>query len=129
MKILLDTHALLWWWGESEKISRRVLSLVKDPANAIVVSAASAWEISTKHRIGKLPVGARIVQEWNNRIRNDSFTELPINSVHALRAGTIPSDHCDPFDRMIAAQSILEKLPVASIDQAISDLGAERIWE
>ena len=106
-----------------------MLSLVKDPGNVIVVSAASAWEISTKHRIGKLPVGARIAHEWIDRIRKDSFTELPISSIHALRAGAIPSDHRDPFDRMIAAQSILEKIPVASIDQAINDLGAERIWE
>jgi PIN domain nuclease of toxin-antitoxin system len=129
VNILLDTHVILWWWAEPEKLSSRVMTLVKDPANTIVVSAASAWEISTKHRIGKLPQGGRIMQEWVDRLRIDRFVELTIHSVHAIRAGSIPSDHRDPFDRIIAAQSILEEYPVVSVDPSISSLGAERIWE
>jgi PIN domain nuclease of toxin-antitoxin system len=129
MSYLLDTHALLWWWSKPEKLSPRVLSLMKDRENRFLVSAASAWEIATKHRIGKYPAGGRIIEEWSMRIREDRFEELPISSTHALRAGRLPGAHRDPFDRMLAAQGLLEELPVISADPAISSLGAARIWE
>jgi PIN domain nuclease of toxin-antitoxin system len=129
MNYLLDTHALLWWWSTPEKLSSRVLSLMKDPENRFFVSAASAWEIATKYRIGKFPQGGTIVEEWAIRIREDRFEELPISSLHALRAGRLPGEHRDPFDRMLAAQGILEELPVISIDPAISSLGAARLWD
>lgn len=129
MTLLLDTHAVLWWWSAPSRLATRVLTLIKDPATTIVVSAASAWEVATKLRIGKLPDGERLTVEWVERLRIDAFTEIAISSQHALRAGAIPSDHRDPFDRMIAAQSILEGFPVASIDHALSDLGAQRVWD
>ena len=93
-----------------------------------MVSAASAWEISTKYRIGKYPNGGRVISEWSDRIETDRFQEISITSAHALRAGSLPGKHRDPFDRMLAAQSIIEALAVVSSDSAISDLGAERIW-
>ena len=102
---------------------------MKDPENRFFVSAASAWEIATKHRIGKYPPGGRIIEQWSTRLQEDRFLELPISSVHALRAGRLPGDHRDPFDRMLAAQSLVEELPVLSGDAAISGLGAARIWE
>jgi PIN domain nuclease of toxin-antitoxin system len=126
---LLDTHALLWWWAQPEHLSLRVLGLLKDPQTTVVVSAASAWEIATKHRIGKLPSGGTIIAQWDERIATDGFIELAISPGHALRAGTLPGTHRDPFDRMLAAQSILEEIPVISIDEALSSLGAARIWE
>ncbi len=129
VKLLLDTHVLLWWWSDPDRLSARVISLLRDPANTFLVSAASAWEIATKHRIGKFPDGGRIAQQWNERIAIDRFAELPILCGHALRAGSLPGDHRDPFDRMIAAQSILEEVPVMSADDQISALGAERVWE
>ena len=129
MKIILDTHALLWWWSLPDRLSARVLALIGDPDNEISVSAASAWEISTKTRIGKLPDGGRIMSTWDERVRSDRFRELEIGWRHALKAGRIVSDHRDPFDRMIVAQSLIEGIPVASVDPAISHLGAERIWE
>jgi PIN domain nuclease of toxin-antitoxin system len=119
---------VLCWWSVPRRLATRVLTLIKDPATTIVVSAASAWEVATKHGIGKLPDGGRLALEWAERLRIDAFTELAITSQHALRAGAIPSDHRDLFDRMIAAQSILDGRPVASIDHALSDLGAERVW-
>jgi PIN domain nuclease of toxin-antitoxin system len=128
MTYLVDTHVLLWWWSKPEKLSRRVLALLRDPENGVFVSAASAWEIATKYRIGKYPPGGRIVEEWSTRIRVDRFQELPISSNHALRAGRLPGTHPDPFDRMLAAQGLLEDLPVLSTDPAISGLGAARIW-
>ena len=92
------------------------------------MSAASAWEIATKTRIGKLPSGEGIIAAWQQRIDTDRFLELPVRWSHALRAGSLRSDHRDPFDRMLAAQSVIENVPVVSTDSALSDLGAERIW-
>lgn len=129
MTLLLDTHVLLWWWSEPTRLSPRAIALLRDPADRVLVSAASAWEISTKHRIGKYPAGGAVLAEWGQRLATDGFAELCISSAHALRAGSIPGEHRDPFDRMLAAQSILERVPVVSRDQALSALGAERIWE
>ena len=129
MRLLLDTHTLLWWWSEPAKLSPRVRGLLLDPSTAVVVSAASAWEIATKFRIGKLPSGGRIIEQWTDRLAADHFSELQMSAQHALRAGTLPGEHRDPFDRMIAAQSRIEGLPVASVDAALSELGAERMWE
>jgi PIN domain nuclease of toxin-antitoxin system len=128
MNLLLDTCTLLWWWSEPRKLSKRSISLLRDPYNKISVSAASAWEIATKHRIGKYPQGEIIISEWNERISVDRFSELLINCAHALKAGSMPGVHRDPFDRMIAAQSLTEGLPVLTPDALITELGAETIW-
>jgi PIN domain nuclease of toxin-antitoxin system len=128
MTLLLDTHVLLWWWSEPEKLPPRVRALVTDRRNRILVSSATAWEISTKHRIGKYPEGGRVVEEWGERVQTDGFQELPVLWSHALKAGALPGDHRDPFDRMLAAQSILESVPIASGDVVLSAFGAERIW-
>ncbi len=129
MKLLLDTHTLLWWWSQADRIAPRVRALLRDPANTIFVSAASAWEVATKYRIGKYPDGGRVIGEWGERMAPDGFIELPISARHALRAGSMPGEHRDPFDRMIAAQSLIEGVPVASSDRSLTDLGAERVWE
>lgn len=128
VKLLLDTCSLLWWWSEPEKLTNRSLALLRDPANAVWVSAASAWEISTKTRIGRYPDGIRIMEQWSDRLAADGFKELAISCAHALKAGALIGEHRDPFDRMIAAQGIAEGLPVVSGDEGISALGAERIW-
>lgn len=128
MTLLLDTHVLLWWWSEPVRLSPRVLGLLQDRANRVLVSAASAWEIATKHRIGKYPAGGTVIAEWQQRLLDDGFAELGISAAHALRAGSLPGDHRDPFDRMLAAQSILESVPVVSRDESLSAFGAERIW-
>lgn len=129
MKVLLDTHALLWWWSEPTKLSTRVLSLLRDPSTDVAVSAASAWEISTKYRLGRLPSCGAILEGWTERLAEDRFQELPISARHALRAGSLPGEHRDPFDRMLAAQSIVEGLPIVSVDAALSAFGAERVWD
>jgi len=128
MNLLLDTHALLWWWGEPDKLSARALGLLQDPANRIYVSAASALEISIKTRIRKLPNGEEIITSWDRRILEDAFVEMPISTQHALRAGIMPGDHRDPFDRILAAQSLIENIPLLGCDREISALGAERVW-
>jgi PIN domain nuclease of toxin-antitoxin system len=88
-KILLDTHVLLWWWSEPEKLSARAFSLLKDPELDVYVSAVSAWEISTKTRIGKLPLGNAIIAQWQIRLEEDGFFQLDINSSHSLLAGSL----------------------------------------
>lgn len=128
MTLLLDTHALLFWWSAPERLPGRVVSLLRDPANECLVSAASGWEIATKHRIGKFPQGGRVIEQWEERMAEDGFRELPITTRHALKAGALPGEHRDPFDRMLAAQGLLESVPVVSADIAVADLGAERLW-
>jgi PIN domain nuclease of toxin-antitoxin system len=105
-----------------------VLALIRDPLNQVLVSAASAWELATKHRIGKYPEGARVIPQWNDRLADDRFGELSITAAHALRASSLPGKHRDPFDRMLAAQGILEEISVATPDPAIAALGAEKLW-
>lgn len=128
MNLLLDTCTLLWAWGRPEKLSRRLGGLLRDPHNHVWVSAASAWELSIKHRIGKLPNGGHILVEWEERIAQDGFRQLAISFHHALRAGSVPGSHRDPFDRMIATPSLIETLPVATPDSEIGALGADTIW-
>jgi len=126
--LLIDTHVLLWWWGEPKRLSARAKALLTDPANRVLVSAASAWEISMKYRVGKLPGAQAIIDTWTRRLAEDGFEELPIQSKHALRAGVLPGAHRDPFDRMLVAQCLVESVPVLSSDRALSSLGADRIW-
>jgi PIN domain nuclease of toxin-antitoxin system len=84
----------------------------------VVASSVSAWEIATKYRIGKLPEAKQIVEEYSQILRQAKFVELSISSAHALRAGSLPIAHRDPFDRMIMAQAELENLPVITYDEA-----------
>ena len=127
MILLLDTCVLLWAWAEPEKLSVRLEGLLQDPHNQVWVSAASAWEIATKHRVGKYPAGGPIIAEWSDRIARDGFRQLDVSCAHALRAGPLPGDHRDPFDRMIAAQGMMESIRVATPDSAIAALGADTI--
>ncbi len=128
MTYLLDTCALLWWWSEPERLSARALSLIKDPENRCLVSAASAWEVATKFRIGKYPKGFQVVTDWEKRLIEDGFEELSIGFRHALKAGTLPGDHRDPFDRMIAAQAMISDLSVLTCDPEIAGLGVKTAW-
>lgn len=128
MNYLLDTCALLWWWSDPARLSPRVSALIRDPDNRFLVSAASAWEVATKVRIGKYPEGQSAIDTWERRLAEDGFETLPITARHALKAGALPGEHRDPFDRMIAAQSLLSDLGVISCDQAIAGLGASTIW-
>ena len=92
------------------------------------VSAASAWELATKQRVGRFPTGGPILAEWDDRLTRDGFRQFAISSRHALRAGSLPGAHRDPFDRMIAAQGLIEALRVATPDPEIAALGADRVW-
>ncbi|MDE0219285.1 MAG: type II toxin-antitoxin system VapC family toxin [Spirochaetaceae bacterium] len=128
MRLLLDTCTLLWTWAEPHKLSERVQRLLVDPHHKVWVSAASAWEIATQHRRGNYPAGRHVIDEWEDRLAQDGFRQLAIASVHALRAGSLPHSHRDPFDRMIAAQAMVQKIKVATPDPALRALGADTIW-
>ena len=128
MNLLLDTCTLLWWWSEPEQLSPRVLALLKSPSNTVYVSSATAWEVATKFRKGKLPLGGSMIVDWHKRLIVDGFVELPISIYDALKAGSLEGEHKDPFDRMLAAQSLVSGFPVVTSDTAIEGLGAQRVW-
>jgi PIN domain nuclease of toxin-antitoxin system len=129
MKLLLDTHALLWALAEPQRLSTRAAELIKAPSNVIVVSAASAWEIATKHRLGRLPGAGPIVAGFHAHLATLRAEELPVRSIHALRAGSFVVRHRDPFDRMLAAQAMLEGVPLLTDDPAFAAFpGLETLW-
>jgi len=128
MRLLLDTHALLWWFVDDARLSARVRALIADEANEILVSAASAWEVATKHRLGKLPLAADAYPRFEELVAADGFSYLSISCRHGLRAGSYPARHGDPFDRMLAAQAEIEHLPLVTLDPALADFPIEILW-
>lgn len=130
MRVLLDTHVVLWWLLGDRRLPARVRGLIADRESTRVwVSAASGWEIATKHRLGKLAVADQLVTDLALVLQEQAFEVLPISLVHAVRAGAAAAAHRDPFDRLIAAQAILEGAPVVSADGAFDSLGAARMWK
>ena len=128
MALLLDTHAFLWWLAGDRKLPRRVRDAIADPDEEVIVSAVSAWEITTKYRIGKLPGASAIVNDIAGEIASQSFTALPITVVHAQRAGLLVGDHRDPFDRMLIAQARSEDLILVSNEELFDAFGVTRLW-
>lgn len=129
MRLLLDTHVLLWAWRDPARLSTAVRELIEDASVELLVSAASAWEISTKSRLGKLPEGEAIVLSYPQNFERLGAHEVPITSRHALAAGGLSWTHRDPFDRILAAQSILEGFPLVTSDRTFSTLpGVHCVW-
>lgn len=128
MRLLLDTHALLWWFTDDPRLSRVARDAIANEANAILVSAASAWEIATKHRLGKLNEAADAVHRFGELVAADGFEHLPITHFHSLKAGSYTLEHRDPFDRMLAAQSELESLPLVTCDPALALFDIQLVW-
>ncbi len=128
MRILLDTHALLWWLDGDGRLSKRARAAIGDVRTTCLVSAASAWEITTKARLGKLPGALAVAADVSGCLRSQQFTPLDISVDHAQRAGSLPGAHRDPFDRMLIAQAHAENLPVVSNDEVFDGFGVVRIW-
>lgn len=128
MKLLLDTHALLWWLVDDPRLSARVRELVADDRHEILVSAASAWEIATKYRLGKLAMAEQLLAGYGSLIEEEGFRHLDVGHRHALRAGTYPVAHGDPFDRMLAAQAEIENVQLVSCDPAFSAFPVQVVW-
>ncbi len=128
MRALLDTHALLWWLDGDERLSEPARAFIGDEDNAVLVSAASAWEIATKVRIGRLPGAVQVAAELGACLTSQGFTELAITLVHGLRAGGLPGPHRDPFDRMLIAQAQAEDLALISNETVFDAYGVRRLW-
>ena len=127
MRVLVDTHVFLWWLAGDRRLTRRMRAILEDEATMVLVSSASAWEISTKVRIGKLPEADVVANDVGAAIASQGFDELPISVLHAQRAGALPGVHRDPFDRILAAQAQIEGVPILSSDAAFDSLGVPRI--
>jgi PIN domain nuclease of toxin-antitoxin system len=112
MRVLLDTHILLWWLADDEKLPTLAAATIADPDVEVMVSAAAAWEIAVKRRRGRL----HAPEDLLGALEGNDFAALPITAAHALAAGDLPDHHADPFDRMLIAQSITEGLTLISGD-------------
>lgn len=128
MRLLLDTHALLWWMAGDEHLSLRARHLIGDETNTVFVSAASAWEISTKVRLGKLPGAEFLASDLPDHLIRQGFQELEITVEHGQRAGSLPGPHRDPFDRMLIAQAQAENLTLITNEQIFDQFGVVRAW-
>ena len=125
---LLDSHVLLWWWFDPDRLSQQARSLLLDPNSTVFVSAASVWELSLKHHQGKLPELATAIADLPGLLQADGFQPLPISIAHGLRAGGYSQPHRDPFDRMLAAQAELEGLVLITADPQLSDFPCQILW-
>ena len=128
MRYLIDTHVLLWAAFRKEMLSDTARLLIESGANEILVSAASAWEISTKYRLGKLPSASVLAEDFVAKVTGAGYLLMPISVQHALRAGMLPGIHRDPFDRMLAAQAIQEDMSLISNDSQLDQFGVRREW-
>lgn len=128
MRALLDTHALLWWLSDDPALSKPARKFITETQNTVIVSAASAWEIATKVRLGKLATAAELAADFVGYVEREGFELLPISPDHAIRAGLLPGPHKDPFDRMLVAQAQAEGLPVVTNELIFDAYGVRRIW-
>ena len=127
-RLLIDTHAFLWWLAGDERLSARARKAIGAEFDPIFVSAASIWEIATKHRLGKLPGASAIVSDLANVIEGQGFLGLPITIRHGQAAGALPGPHRDPFDRMLIAQAMLDDLVLVSNERAFGAYGVRLLW-
>jgi PIN domain nuclease of toxin-antitoxin system len=125
---LLDSHVLLWWWFDPDRLSGPVRDAIQDPANPVLVSAATVWELSLKHQQGKLSELDEAMADLPGLLQADGFVALPISLSHGLRAGGYSHSHRDPFDRMLAAQAELERLVLITADPQLSSFPCQILW-
>lgn len=128
MRILLDTHAYLWWIARSDRLSIAAYDAVTNSGNEVFFSAASAWEIATKHRLGRLPEAESVIQNILASIEAAGFEELPISVRDGEYAGRLPGHHQDPFDCIIIAQALIRNLAIISNERVFDRYGVNRIW-
>ena len=128
MRALLDTHALLWWLSDHPSLTRAARKAISDAKNTVLVSAASAWEISTKVRLGKLATATDLVADFVGYVDREGFELLSISAEHGIRAGLLPGPHRDPFDRMLIAQAQAENIPIVTNEAIFESYGVRRLW-
>lgn len=128
MDILLDTHTFLWNGMASLKLSEYAQILMQNPAHRKYLSIASPWEVSIKISAGKFRLSEPVDVFFDEQMRLDNVQLLPITLLHLTRISVLPFHHCDPFDRMLIAQSLTESIPIISADVAFDAYGVERLW-
>jgi PIN domain nuclease of toxin-antitoxin system len=128
MDLILDTHVLLWMLLADKRLGERQKQLLESPSNRIHVSAVSAFEIATKVRIGKLPEARGIARDFERICRDFDYLKLDVTEVHGLRGGQLDGRHRDPFDRLLAAQSIVEGMPLVTGDPGFKAFRVETVW-
>jgi PIN domain nuclease of toxin-antitoxin system len=128
MRVLLDTHALIWITMVPERVSKALRGIIEQDTTAVFVSAVSAWEIATKVRIGKIAFDAGFLDDFDARTRSLAFEPLAVTAHHAVIGARLAGTHKDPFDRLLVGQAIAEDLTIATIDHQLAALGAAVIW-
>ena len=128
MRVLLDTHALLWWLSGDGALTPTARATIGDAGNEVFVSAATAWEIATKHRIGKLPGAGPLAVDFAREIESQGFLPLPITLSHGQDAGALTLAQRDPFDRMLVAQALAERMVLVSNETSFDAAGVVRVW-
>ena len=128
MKLLLDTHAFLWWITDDPQLSPKARELISDSHNTMYWSAASSWEVSIKYALGRLPLPETPEQFLPVELGKNRIESLSVIDAHAFQAGRLPRHHADPFDRMLVAQAQLESLAILSNDRKLSHYDVEIHW-
>lgn len=128
MRVLLDTHAFIWWVTDDSQLSSIAYKIITDPSNELFLSSASAWEIVIKVRLGKLSLPEPPETYIPSRLKINRFQSLPIQMVHALQVANLPDLHRDPFDRIIIAQSQVENMAILTVDSQIIQYPVDVIW-
>jgi len=128
VRLLIDTHALLWWLNDEPSLSPAARKAMAESSNVLLVSAASAWEIATKVRLGKLPTAEELAADFQGFMLREGFTILDITANHAIRAGLLPGPHKDPFDRMLISQAQAESVPIVTNERIFQAYGVRRVW-
>ena len=127
MRLLIDTHVALWWWRPSRLLSAAARDAIAG-ADVVFVSAVTGFEIANKFRLGKLDMIGDPAMELPRLMAAHDFLPLQVSDAHALAAGLLPGHHRDPFDRIIAAQALVEGLTLVSRDPAFADFGCKVLW-
>jgi len=128
MRALVDTHAYFWWATDDGKLSKAARKAIADGDNEIFISAVLTWELATKARFGKWPEGRRVADAITDTMAENAFQPLPISLEHARLAGFLPMRHRDPFDRVLAAQSEIEGMPLITADPIFQTFGTQVLW-
>jgi PIN domain nuclease of toxin-antitoxin system len=128
MRLLLDTHTLIWWLADTPSLPVSARKLIGSRNVPVLVSAVSAWEIATKVRLGRLDVAVDLAKNFAEHLTRERFESLSISTEHGIRAGSLPGSHKDPFDRMLVAQAQIESLVIVSNDVQLDGFGIRRVW-
>ncbi len=128
MSLILDTHAFFWWVTNSPKLTPQAQSAIADEGGSCFISAVSLFEMSNKVRLGKFEAAREIVDRIDGVLADNEFLALSVTMEHARLAGQLSDPHRDPFDRLLAAQAIVEGMTIITADIRIKDLGAKVVW-